>query len=166
MSTRIYTHAPQDYICPFCAVVAGHDNPYPYTTRSDVVWRDEHTVAFINAHWWPNNAGHTLVIPTRHVENLYTLTPDLAAHLHETTRQVALAMKEAYGCDGISTRQHNEPGGDQEVWHYHLHVFPRYHGDRLYQLTEAHRLTTPEERAPYAARLRAALSAKEGDDAH
>ena len=41
-------------------------------------------------------------------------------------------MKTAFGCPGVSTRQHNEPAGNQDVWHYHVHVFPRWHGDRLY----------------------------------
>ena len=70
-------------------------------------------------------------------------------------KRIALALKTAYGCDGTSFRQHNEPHGDQEVWHYHLHVFPRWHGDDLYG--SPHRLTTPEERAPYAERLRRSL---------
>jgi histidine triad (HIT) family protein len=80
----------------------------------------------------------------------------LAAEIHETARRIALAMKSAYGCEGISTRQHNEPGGGQDVWHYHLHVFPRYAGDDLYG--SAFRETTPAERAAYAEQLRAALS--------
>lgn len=44
----------------------------------------------------------------------------------------ALALKAALSCDGISTRQQNEPAGDQDVWHYHVHVFPRYADDGLY----------------------------------
>jgi len=46
------------------------------------------------------------------------------------------------------------PAGYQEVWHFHLHVFPRYPSDELYALHASPRYTTPEERAPYAARLR------------
>ncbi|MEP7294527.1 MAG: diadenosine tetraphosphate hydrolase, partial [Chloroflexota bacterium] len=53
-----------------------------------------------------------------------------------------------------STRQHNEPAGYQEVWHYHLHVFPRYAHDYLYDLTFQRRLTTLEERRPYAEKLK------------
>src|SRR2546421_613310 len=69
----------------------------------------------------------------------------------------ALAMKTAYGCEGPSFRQHNEPAGYQEVWHYHLHVFPRYHGDDLYMRSKERRWVTPAERAPYAEKLRAVL---------
>jgi histidine triad (HIT) family protein len=66
-------------------------------------------------------------------------------------------MKEAYRCDGTSFRQHNEPAGNQDVWHYHLHVFPRYHGNDLYRLRG--RTTTPDERAPYADLLQRHLTA-------
>jgi histidine triad (HIT) family protein len=162
----MYSHAPADYACPFCLVAAGTEEPHPFTKHSDVVLRGEHITAFIAPHWWPNNAGHVLVIPNRHIENIYMLTPDIAIQVHEASRRIALAMKMAYGCDGVSTRQHNEPAGNQHVWHYHLHVFPRYVGDQLYVLTREYRLTTPEERLPYAERLRAALEqASLGDDA-
>ena len=50
-------------------------------------------------------------------------------------RHTALAVKHAFGCSGISTRQHNEPDGNQDVWHYHVHVFPRYPNDGLYGST-------------------------------
>lgn len=63
----------------------------------------------------------------------------------------------AVGCDGTSTRQHNEPAGSQDVWHLHVPVFPRYEGDRLYERHEEKRWASPEERAPYAANVRAAL---------
>jgi histidine triad (HIT) family protein len=150
----MYRHAPLDYECPFCAVVRGEEHP-PWTFRADVVWCDSASTAWVNRRWWENNPGNVVVVPNRHVENIYELDRELAADVHETARRIALAMKEAYGCAGVSTRQHNEPGGDQEVWHYHLHVFPRWEGDDLYR--SAHRLTTPEERRPYAERLRAAL---------
>ena len=66
-------------------------------------------------------------------------------------------LKTAYRCEGTSTRQHNEPAGYQDVWHLHAHVFPRYPGDRLYERHEEKRWASPEERAPYAAKLRAVL---------
>ncbi len=150
----MYRHEPPGYQCPFCEVVAGRDNAAPYSRQADVVLRTGHATAFVNARWWPNNAGHVLVVPDEHVENLYDLTPELAGHVHDAARRVALAMRQVYACEGISTRQHNEPAGYQEVWHYHLHVFPRYAGDELYALDAHHRLTSPAERAPYALRLR------------
>jgi histidine triad (HIT) family protein len=149
------THAPAGYVCPFCAVVRGESRPAPGTQQDDVVLRTPTTTAWIGTRWWVNNQGHVLVVPNEHVENMYELPRELAADIHESARVVALALKSAYGCDGISTRQHNEPGADQEVWHYHLHVFPRYEGDGFYG--SPHRETTPEERRSYAERVREAL---------
>lgn len=80
---------------------------------------------------------------------------DLLGKVAPLSKQIALAMKRAYECDGTSVRQHNEPAGGQDVWHYHLHVFPRYTGDALYRSSAT--LTTPEQRQPYAERLRTAL---------
>jgi len=59
-----------------------------------------------------------------------------------------------YACDGVSTRQHNEPDGGQDVWHYHLHVFPRYTGDDLYRSPADKEFLPPEKRMQYAQRLR------------
>jgi histidine triad (HIT) family protein len=160
LTSARYSHAPADYDCPFCAVVRGADNP-PWTRQADVVHRDDATTAWINGRWWANNPGGAIVVPNVHVENIYALDAALAGRVHETARRVALAMKAAFGCGGISTRQHNEPDGQQEVWHYHLHVFPRHAGDDLYG-SEA-RLTSAEERQPYADALRAALTASAGE---
>ncbi|WP_342215965.1 HIT family protein [Nocardia brasiliensis] len=51
--------------------------------------------------------------------------------VHDVVREIAVAMRATHRCDGVSTRQHNEPAGGQDVWHYHGHLFPRYHGDDL-----------------------------------
>jgi diadenosine tetraphosphate (Ap4A) HIT family hydrolase len=72
-------------------------------------------------------------------------------------KRIALALEATYGYDGTSFRQHNGPGADQEVWHYHLHVFPRYRGDALYARTMERRDTVPAEREPYAQKPRGHL---------
>ncbi len=148
----MYSHAPENYECPFCRIASGVFEGY--TQSSDVVYRDHIVTAFVASHWWQNNPGHVLVVPNRHIENIYDLTPDVAIYVYELARQLAIAFKEVYGCDGTSIRQHSEPAGNQDVWHFHLHVFPRYDNDRLYELHRTKRLTTPEERRPYAEKLR------------
>lgn len=153
----MYTHAPPDYRCPFCLIAAGIEDPAVATRQADVVLRDDLVVAFVAADWRSNNPGHVLVIPARHYENVYSLTLEVGASIQAAVRNVALAMKQAYRCDGVSTVQHNEPAGNQDVWHYHVHVFPRYDGDNLYR-SPPKRPTTPEERVPYADRLRTALA--------
>ena len=148
-------HMPENGDCPFCRIARGEEVDGPWTKRSDVVYRDAELTVFMSAHWWQRNPGHVLIIPNRHHENLYDMPDNLLGQVAVLSKRVALAMKHAYGCDGTSVRQHNEPAGGQDVRHYHLHVFPRYAGDDLYGSSA--RLTHPEERRPYADRLRAAL---------
>ena len=132
----------------------GEERP-PWNLTSDVVWRDDETLAWINPRWWGEIPGNVIVIPNQHVENMFELDKTQAAAVHETARRVSLAMLAAYGCEGISTRQNNGPGANQEVWHYHLHLHPRQQGDNLYRADA--RVTRPDERAPYVDRLRTAL---------
>lgn len=124
------SHAPSDYDCPFCRIVGGE--PSERTTPEHVVHQDERVTVFMNPRWWENNRGNVLVVPNEHFENLYELPPEYGTPILGAARDAALAMKSAFECDGVSTRQHNEPAGNQEVWHYHLHVFPRWEGDNLY----------------------------------
>ena len=152
----MHSHAPADYDCPFCGLVRGDDTSR--SSQRDVVYRDDDATAFIGALWWPKNEGHVLVVPNEHVENIYAIADDVLAHVYAAAKKVALALGETYGCAGTSTRQHNEPGANQDVWHFHVHVFPRYTGDDLYASHHHARWTTPEERAPYAAKLRAYFS--------
>lgn len=67
-------------------------------------------------------------------------------------KEVALALKETYKCDGVSSRQHNEPCGGQDVWHYHLHVFPRYKDDNFYKTDRVN--SKPQERVEYAQKIK------------
>jgi len=152
----MYNHAPEGYPCPFCRLVSGQPDPGLISTPDDIFYRDEHLTAMISLHTWAVNYGNALILPNRHYENLYDLPDEIGARVFALSRRVALAMKAAYGCAGISTRQHNEPAGNQDVWHYHLHVFPRYPGDNLYAAQRV--LVPPEERGRYAAMLRAQLA--------
>lgn len=153
----MYSNAPEDYTCPFCLLAAGIENEHVSSRTSDIVYQDGEVMAFICAQQWPKNKGHVLIVPVEHFENIYDLPLHLALKIHELSRQIALAMKRAYDCHGISTRQHNEPSGNQEVWHYHLHVYPRYEGDQLYS-EEKGELMPAEERAAYARKLRSYLA--------
>lgn len=153
----MYNHAPDEYRCPFCRIVHGGEGGGPTgSNQDDVVYRDEEVTAFVASHWWPNNPGHVLIVPSEHYENIYDLPPELGTAIQHIARRLALAFKATYGCDGVSTRQHNEPAGNQDVWHYHLHVFPRYADDHLY--LQGKRPTTSDERRPYAEKLRQSLA--------
>jgi histidine triad (HIT) family protein len=124
--------------------------------QADVVDRTPATTAWIGSRWWARNPGHVIVVTNEHVEDIFSLSRELAADAHEAAQRIAFATKRAYACEGISTRPHNEPAGYQEICH-HLHVFPRYEGDDLYR--SPWRDTTSDERWPRAETLSAALAA-------
>lgn len=150
----MFNHEPENYICPLCLLVKGIENTNVYSRQDDIIYKDEKVTAFIASHWWPNNQGHVIIIPNQHIENLYDLPDDISSAIHSLERKVAIALKQLYKCDGISSRQHNEHAGNQDVWHYHLHVFPRYDNDNLYLTHLEKKLSTPEERKEYAIRFK------------
>jgi histidine triad (HIT) family protein len=152
---KLYSHAPNGYICPFCLLVQNIESELNQARQTDIVYQNNEATAFIATRKYPLNTGHVLVIPNQHFENIFDLPAALAVKIHELARGVALAMKLAYGCDGIMLRQHNEPAGDQHIWHYHLHIIPRYQNDRFY--TSQREPFPPDERATYALRLKMCL---------
>jgi histidine triad (HIT) family protein len=152
------SHEPRGYDCPFCRLLRGGETEH--NTHADIVWRDDHTCAFVSPKWWAGNEGHAVVIPAQHVENLYEIDAGLLGMVYATVQRIAIAMRDAYGCPGTSTRQHNEPASGQDVWHFHVHVFPRWTGDQLYARDDEVGWATAAQRAPYAEKLRAALNGR------
>lgn len=151
----MYNHAPQEYACPFCLLVQGIENQDVLSVQSDVIYHDNRVTAFIGSHQWPNNHGNVIIIPNEHYENIFDLPLCFAQDIHRLAKSLALAMKRVYSCHGVSTRQHNEPAGNQDVWHYHLHVTPRYTNDNFYATRRE--LMPVERRAVHACTLKAAL---------
>ena len=97
----------------------------------------------------PANPGHTLVIPKRHVRNVYDLDEETAAAVMRTTVRVARAIKRALQPDGMNLVQSNERAGGQDVFHFHIHVIPRWYDDglRLARPPEVRRTMPIEEAA-------------------
>jgi histidine triad (HIT) family protein len=151
-----FNHEPAGYECPFCFLLAGGETEID--SPRDILRQTDLATAFIASGWWPQNRGHVLVIPNAHHENIYDLPAEYGHAVHDVVREIAVAMRTAYGCDGISTRQHNEPAGGQDAWHYHVHVFPRYDGDNLYGSKPLPGFATGEQRWVYADKIRAELS--------
>ena len=128
----MHNHAPENYHCPFCLLIKGIQNEHVHSVQSDIVYHDDVVTAFIGSHQWPNNHGNVIIVPDEHFENIYDLPLRYAQDIHRVAKRLAITMKTVYACDGVSTRQHNEPAGNQDVWHYHLHVTPRYKNDNFY----------------------------------
>jgi len=148
----MHNHAPLDYVCPFCSLIKGKEGVESKLKSPDIIFQTADVTAFIAIRKYPNNQGHVLIVPNEHFENIYDLPLDIAAKIHALSRDVALAMRSEYQCDGIMLRQHNEPAGDQNIWHYHLHVIPRYNNDHFH--TSQKSPFDVDERAEYAQRLR------------
>lgn len=150
----MFSHEPDDYICPFCDWLSGHETKMKQ--NSDIVYQDESVTAFVSPKWWVNNPGHVIVIPNNHTENLYSISDEELGKVNKTVKQVAIAIRKSYkDCIGTSVRQHNEPAGNQDVWHFHVHVFPRYADDNLYQNHDSKQFVKPELRKKYADILKA-----------
>jgi len=91
--------------------------------------QDEHTLAFMDINPWTR--GHALVIPRRHSRNLYEVQDDDLKASAVAAKRLALRMKERLGCDGVNLLNACEPAAWQTVWHFHIHVIPRYADDTL-----------------------------------
>jgi histidine triad (HIT) family protein len=128
----MYNHAPPEYKCPFCSFLACRESNLSLLKQTDIVWQTTDVTACMATRKYPNNQGHVLILPNHHFENIYDLPQTLLVNIHTLSRDIALAMKSEYQCDGVLIRQHNEPAGDQNVWHYHLYVIPRYENDNFY----------------------------------
>lgn len=151
------SHEPDGYVCPFCQLAAGTaDDPANRCELSDLVYQDADVLVFIACDGFGPHAGHAMITPVAHREALYDLDDDQLTKVSLFSRHVALAIKLAWNSPGTSVRQHNEPAGNQHVWHYHLHVFPRYEDDMLYRQIR-HPLEV-EFRAQKARELKAALA--------
>ena len=110
---------PED--CIFCRIVAGQ-------APASVVAETETALAFMDINQATD--GHVLIIPKQHVVHIYDLDEETADAVFRLTTQVAKAVKLGLKPDGMNLLQANEVAGQQEVFHFHMHVIARYHGDR------------------------------------
>ena len=108
--------------CSFCSIIA-RDAP------AEIVFEDDHTLAFMDA--LPMTAGHTLLIPKRHVRDLFELPDDVAGHLLRSAREVGQSIAAGMGAAGLNLLNNNGHAADQSQFHLHFHLIPRYGRDRL-----------------------------------
>lgn len=155
----MYNHAPKGYHCPICLGVEGIESEHTLLLKQDLVYQDDMVSAFINSFWIKNNPGHVIVVPNKHYENIYDIPDDVASHIHKIAKKIALAMKKAYKCEGITILQNNEPAGNQHAFHYHMHIFPRYTNDGLHANMMNKQLADPGMRKQYVVKLQKVFQA-------
>ena len=79
----------------------------------------------------PASKGHALILPKAHVANIYEISDEMAAKAMILAKKMATKMTDALKCDGFNIVQNNgEPAG-QTVFHFHMHLIPRYKGDKV-----------------------------------
>jgi histidine triad (HIT) family protein len=119
--------------CIFCQIVAGE-------VPAQVIDEDERTVAFMDIS--PATRGHALVVPRRHARDLLEIEREDLEAVAVAAQRVARRIKERLGADGVNLLNSCGRAAWQTVYHFHVHVIPRYEGDPL-------RLPwTPEEGDP------------------
>ena len=118
-----------DTSCPFCAIIMGEG-------WAREVYRDDHAVAFFPLR--PAALGHTLVVPRRHIPDIWELPEADAAHLSLAALRVASALRAAVAPDGLNIIQSSGAAATQTVPHLHVHLVPRWAPDAMGSIWPAH----------------------------
>ena len=111
-----------DRDCIFCKI-AGGDIP------SSTVYEDEQFRVLLDLS--PATKGHALILPKQHYANIFEIDENVLRDLIVLAKKVASAMKETLNCDGVNIVQNNGEAAGQTVFHFHLHMIPRYKGDEV-----------------------------------
>jgi histidine triad (HIT) family protein len=108
--------------CLFCKIVAGE---LPAT----IVAEDERTIAFMDIN--PATRGHALVIPRAHAADLHAIDPEDLRAVAVAAQELASRARDRLDADGVNLLNSNGAAAWQTVFHFHVHVIPRYEGDPL-----------------------------------
>ena len=106
--------------CIFCKIAAG-DIP------SATIYEDNDFRVILDIE--PASKGHALILPKEHYANLYELSDELAAKALIVAKKVITKMTGILGCDGYNVVQNNGEAAGQTVFHFHIHLIPRYKDD-------------------------------------
>lgn len=79
----------------------------------------------------PASEGHVLILPKSHYDDVYSLDDDTAAHIFKVAVKIANAMKKSLNIDGLNIVQNNGEAAGQTVFHFHMHIIPRYTNDTV-----------------------------------
>ena len=112
----------KDNNCIFCKIANG-DIPSRTIEENDL-FRVVLDVA-------PATKGHALILPKDHCRNLYDLPEEAGAAVMKMAQKIALKMKDKLHCDGVNLVQNNEETAGQTVFHFHMHLIPRYKDDSV-----------------------------------
>lgn len=106
--------------CIFCKIAAGE-------ISSQTIFEDEEFRVILDIS--PAAKGHALIIPKEHYANIYELPEELAAKVMILAKRLASHMTDILNCDGFNVVQNNGEVAGQTVFHFHMHLIPRYKND-------------------------------------
>ncbi len=112
----------RDPDCLFCKIIAGE-------LPGQIVDQDERTLSFMDIN--PATRGHALVVPRRHARDLLEIGPEDLAATALAAQRLAHRVHERLGADGVNLLNSRGSAAWQTVYHFHIHVIPRYSGDPL-----------------------------------
>ncbi|MDF2905070.1 MAG: hypothetical protein K0R34_391 [Herbinix sp.] len=112
----------QNNNCIFCKIIAGE-------IPSAIVYEDADFKAIMDI--FPAAKGHVIILSKRHVANLYELDDDTATKALLVARKLAKAIQSELQCEGINLLQNNGEAAGQTIFHFHMHLIPRYQGDQV-----------------------------------
>lgn len=107
----------RDESCIFCKIIAGE-------IPSRKIYEDEDFQVMLDVS--PATKGHALILPKKHYANLYELPEELAGKAMCLAKRMAERMTLLLGCDGFNIVQNNNEVAGQTVFHFHMHLIPRY----------------------------------------
>ncbi len=122
--------------CPFCRIVRRQLPAY-------VITEDDYVIAFLS------KENHPLVVPKQHIPNIYALDETTGAHMMKAAVQIARAVKAGLQCDGVYLTQANEPAAGQDVFHMHLHIYPRWHAVDFQSQQTAEQVTDEDKQTTW-----------------
>jgi histidine triad (HIT) family protein len=132
--------------CLFCGIVAGE-------VPAQVIDSDEHTLAFMDIN--PATRGHALVVPRTHAADLMEITDEDLERTIVAAKRLAKRMEDTFDPDGFNIINSCRPAAWQTVFHFHVHVIPRYTDDPL-KLPWIPRGAEPDQIAAIADEIRGA----------
>lgn len=112
----------RDENCIFCKIANGE-------IPSATIYEDEDFRVILDL--GPASKGHALILPKEHYANLYELSDELTAKVLGVAKKVITKMTEVLGCDGYNVVQNNGEAAGQTVFHFHMHLIPRYKDDNV-----------------------------------
>ena len=130
--------------CIFCKIIGGE-------IPSSTIFEDEDFKVILDIN--PSAKGHALILPKQHYANLYELPEELAAKAMGLAKKLAAHMTEKLDCDGLNLLQNNGAVAGQTVFHFHLHLIPRYKDGDNRDLLTWNQLTYQEGEADRIAEL-------------